>query len=196
MGSYAIGSYSDSSKYCIRNFNNSLHCIYDILKRKRIRWFSILHDIWYLTFLCFHDINIENIKHLSDKMSIKEFDTEFYIRKLSNNARLRGKRFENLVFSFFPVIEKCKEGSIFDGKIKDKFVEIKSCEVRVNKKRRNGRVKFSKRQIEFIKNHPDKIILILVLHKNGRVYKIYQISGDRLPHQKQVSWRVLIGEKK
>jgi len=126
-------------------------------------------------------------------MPIKEFDTELNLRRLSNNARLRGKRFENLVFSFFPIIKKEKDGSMFDGKVKGKFVEIKSCEVRINKKKeRNGRVKFSKRQIEYITKYPNKVIVILVLHKRGRVYKIYQISGDKIPPQRQISWRRLV----
>jgi len=65
-------------------------------------------------------------------MPIKEFDIELNLRRLSNNARLRGKRY------------------------------------------------------------PNKVIVILVLHKGGRVYKIYQISGDKIPPQRQISWRRLV----
>ena len=126
---------------------------------------------------------------------MKEYNVDLNIKSLSDNARLRGKRFEDLIFNFFPILNRNKDGSTFDGYLPNtnKFIEIKSCEVEVNRRKRNGRVKFTKSQLEYLNKHPENVLLFLVLHKKGRVYKIYQISGDKIPIQKQVSWKRLIG---
>ena len=125
---------------------------------------------------------------------MKEYNVDLNIKSLSDNARLRGKRFEDLVFNFFPILNRNKDGSTFDGYLPNanKFIEIKSCEVEVNRRKRNGRVKFTKSQLEYLNKHPENVLLFLVLHKKGRVYKIYQISGDKIPIQKQVSWKRLL----
>jgi len=129
---------------------------------------------------------------------MKEYNVDLNIKSLSDNARLRGKKFEDLIFNFFPVLNRNKDGSTFDGYLPNampnanKFIEIKSCEVEVNRRKRNGRVKFTKSQLEYLNKYPENVLLFLVLHKKGRVYKIYQISGDKIPIQKQVSWKRLV----
>ena len=124
-----------------------------------------------------------------------EHNVDIQVRRLSNNARKRGKRFEDLIFNLFgSVLIRNKDGALFDGMLNDnsKFVEIKSVEEKITKKKRNGRIKFSKNQIDYIKEHPNEVLLFLVLHKNGRIRKIYQIEGKDIPIHRQVSWKNLI----